>query len=144
MRTIWIVDASVALKWYIEEECHPNADAVLERILDEPGFFAVPELFSFEVYAVLQRIHPQPLETYKKGLLPVLNSGILRYPMTEALAENADRFVKSGLTGYDACYAALANETKGKWLTFDRKAHRKIQTENLSVLLDVSLPEGWF
>jgi predicted nucleic acid-binding protein len=30
--------------------------------------------------------------------------------------------VEKGLTGYDACYAALAKEIGGLWLTFDGKA----------------------
>jgi predicted nucleic acid-binding protein len=64
--------------------------------------------------------------------------------MTKSLAVNAHRYVKSGLTGYDACYAALAEETKGKWLTFDKKAHLKIQSDNVSVSLELSLPGDWF
>jgi predicted nucleic acid-binding protein len=30
---IWVVDASVAIKWFIVEETHPRADEVLERII---------------------------------------------------------------------------------------------------------------
>ena len=38
---------------------------------------------------------------------------MLRHPMTDGLAVKANRFVKKGLTGYDACYAALALDLKG-------------------------------
>ena len=31
------------------------------------------------------------------------------------------------ITGYDACYAALAFELDGKWLTFDRAAHARVE-----------------
>ena len=81
---------------------------VLEKVIDRPERFAVPELFAFEVFSVLQRIHPNGLETFRKGIMPLLQGGIFRQPMTEDIALIANRFVKLGLTGYDACYAALA------------------------------------
>ena len=63
--------------------------------------------------------------------------------MAEDLALKASRFVRLGLTGYDACYAALAKDLKGLWLTFDHKAHRILETENVSCLLADSLPKDW-
>jgi hypothetical protein len=63
--------------------------------------------------------------------------------MTEELAVRANRFVKKGLTGYDACYAALAVDLKGCWLTFDQRAHQLIKTEEASFLLSGGLPEDW-
>ena len=122
---IWIVDASVALRWFVEEEFHPNADEVLNKIVEEPERFAVPEIFTFELYAVLQRVHPAGLDVFNKGVVPLLEGGIFRHPMTEKLAAGAYRYTKIGLTGYDACYAALAQDFKGTWLTFDRLAHGK-------------------
>ena len=44
-------------------------------------------------------------------------------PMTKALAAPAQRFIQLGLTGYDACYAALAADLGGRWLTYDQQAH---------------------
>ena len=140
---IWVIDASVAVRWFIEQEIHPHADLVLERMLSHPERFAVPELFCFEVYAVLCRIHPQGAEVFLKGMIPVLNCGILRYPMTESLALQASVFINKGLTGYDACYAALAKKLKGMWLTFDEKAHRLIKKNKLSYAILKNLPEDW-
>lgn len=140
---IWVVDASVAVRWYLQEEIHPLAERVLERVIDEPSRFAVPELFAFEVYAVLQRLHPHGLRTFRQGVLPLIQGGMLRHPMTEDLAVKADRFVTMGLTGYDACYAALALDLKGCWLTFDKQAHQAIVGEKLSCLLSEGLPKSW-
>ena len=139
----WVVDASVAVRWFLKEEAHKNADEVLRRILEKPDEFAVPELFAFEVYAVLQRLHPDGLKAYKKGVIPLLQSGIFRQPMTESLAIKANQFVTKGLTGYDACYAALAKDMKGLWLTFDHKAHRLIQKDRVSLCLLEDLPKEW-
>jgi predicted nucleic acid-binding protein len=140
---IWVVDASVAVRWFIKEEIHPIADEILEQVISEPEKFAVPELFAFEVFSVLLRVHPNGLEAFRKGIIPLLQGGIFRQPMTESLAIKANRFVKLGLTGYDACYAALARDLKGRWLTFDKKAHELVHEENVSFCLDEKMPENW-
>ena len=140
---IWVIDASVALRWLIEEEIHPCAEKVLKKVIDEPERFAVPELFAFEVFSVLQRVHPNGLQAFIKGIIPLLQLGIFRQPMTDNLAVQANHFVKLGLTGYDACYAALAQDLKGNWLTFDRKAHRLIQKEKISFFLEEGMPKKW-
>ena len=141
---IWIIDASVAIKWMIEDENHPNAEKILVKMVETPELFAVPELFGFEVFSVLQRIHPDGMNAFIKGIIPLLHSGIFRHPMTEDLALKANRYVNSGLTGYDACYAALAKKMDGIWLTFDKKAHQLIQKYNISCLLEEDMPTGWF
>ena len=140
---IWVIDASVALRWLIEEEIHPCAEKVLKKVIDEPERFAVPELFAFEVFSVLQRVHPNGLQAFRKGIIPLLQFGMFRQPMTDNLAVQANHFVKLGLTGYDACYAALARDLKGKWITFDKKAHRLIQKERISCLLEDGMPKNW-
>ena len=140
---MWVVDASVAVRWFLKDESHPNADAVLQGLIDRPERFAVPELFCFEVYAVLCRMHPTGHQVFVKGVVPILNCGIFRQPMTEKLARQAARFVKKGLSGYDACYAALAREIKGMWLTFDEKAHKRLAGEKVSHNLTRRLPKNW-
>ena len=140
---IWVIDASVAIRWFLKDESHPNADAVLRSLIYHPESFAVPELFSFEVYAVLCRMHPSGHKAFVHGMLPILNSGIYRQPMTDNLANRAARFVKKGLTGYDACYAALASELKGTWLTFDEKALKCLAKDRLSHVLTKALPKNW-
>ena len=139
----FVIDASVAARWYILEESDANAEEVLQRVVREPELFAVPELFFFEVLAVLGRMHPNPLETYQDAFLPVVESGIFRHPMTSALAARSLRFLARGLTGYDACYAGLAAELGARWITFDRRAHQLIASENVSVDLSEGLPADW-
>ena len=142
---IWVIDASVAVRWLIEDESHRHADEVLEKLVEFPQNFAVPELFAFEVYSVLQRIHPSGLKAFTGAIIPLLQGGLFRQPMTTSLAVGAEPFIKQGLTGYDACYAALAKKMRGRWLTFDRKAHRRIQKVNVSFLLGgKTMPKKWF
>ena len=140
---IWVIDASVAIRWFLKDEDHPHAGAVLRHLIERPDFFAVPELFAFEVYTVLSRLHPHGGEVFIKGVIPLLYGGLFRQPMTESMAVRAARYVKRGLTGYDACYAALAEELKGIWITFDEKAHQRVVKEGISHDLKKSLPASW-
>jgi predicted nucleic acid-binding protein len=140
---IWVLDSSVAVKWFIFEESHPAAEEVLVALIDQPGQFAIPELFAFEVFSVLHRLHPHSRMVFEEGVLPLLQAGLLRMPMTETLAAQAHPFVQMGLTGYDACYAALARGLDGLWLTFDQRAHKAIRKEKVSWLLEKGLPPEW-
>jgi predicted nucleic acid-binding protein len=140
---IWVIDASVALRWLLEEEVHSHADIVLEKIVNDPDSFAVPELFAFEVFSVLHRLHPDASRAFNTGIIPILQLGIFRQPMTKRLANKSNHFVELGLTGYDACYAALALDLGGIWLTFDRKAHRLIQKEKISWFIEDRMPDNW-
>ncbi len=140
---IYVIDASVAVKWLLEEETHPNAEQVLEKLIENPESFAVPELFGFEVFSVLQRVHPDGPKAFTRGIIPILESGLFRQPMTTELANGAELFLRCGLTGYDACYAALAKELEGQWLTFDKKAHHAIKHMEVSCFLQDTLPKAW-
>jgi predicted nucleic acid-binding protein len=139
----FVIDASVALRWLLENETHEHADLILREIFRSPHYFAVPELFGFEVLSVLMRLHPAPHEAFETAISPVLRSGILRYPLTDAIIERSLRYAESGLTGYDASYAALAEELEGCWLTFDAEAVKKIGTAGLAVNLFDAMPPGW-
>ena len=76
-------------------------------------------------------------------MIPLLQGGMFREPMNEKLAIKANRYTKLGLTGYDACYAALARDLRGIWLTFDNKAYRMIEKEKISCFLGENMPGGW-
>jgi len=139
----FVIDASVAVRWYLPAEWNETSERVMDRVLKEPDAFAVPELFFFEVLAVLARTHPHPLETYTEAFLPVVEGGVFRHPMTAALAEHARQFQAKGLTGYDAAYAGLAAELGVVWITFDHHAHELIASEQVSADLGLGLPSGW-
>lgn len=117
-----VIDASVAIKWFLVEPETPAAMRVARAALEGADVFAVPELFYYEVYSVVVRRHTEPNRWAKSGMRWLLNLPLRRMPMTAALAEGMRDFTIRGLTGYDAAYAALARAHQGLWLTFDRKA----------------------
>jgi predicted nucleic acid-binding protein len=139
----WVLDASVAIRWLLEAEADEGAQHVLARLIDDPLSFAVPELFAFEVFAVLCRVHAQAMPTFREGIMPLLHGGMYRQPMTERLAVAAGEYVSAGLTGYDACYASLAHDLGATWLTFDARAHQLIAPAGVSHCLTDGMPPGW-
>ena len=139
-----VVDASVADRWFLDDDKNVYDYKVLARLVEEPTRFGVPELFCFEVYSVLCRVHPAGQEAFEAGLVPLLTGGMHRQPMDKSLAAKAAKYVRAGLTGYDACYAALAEDVGGTWLTFDMKAHQALSKMNVSHLLSGGMPDSWF
>ncbi len=132
---VQVIDASVAIKWFIEEEGREKALVIFEDFLNHPTQFAVPELFYFELTHVLYEICGELTSEQKEIFSFLLNAGIRRYPLNAELVESVVSFQKIGLSGYDAAYIALAKALSGKWLTFDGKAHRKIAHFKLSEFL---------
>jgi predicted nucleic acid-binding protein len=132
----YVLDASVALKWYLPGRGEDRADRVLQLLLEKPGQFTVPELFLYEVLTVLHRHHPRAHDIYSRHVDRIVRSGVLRYPLTPGIVERIPFFIGKGLTGYDAAYAALAQEMGGVWLTFDTRAHDLIADERISVDLN--------
>ena len=57
-----VIDASVAIKWFINEGGHEKALSILEKVLVKPSDFAVPELFYFELSHTFNRLIPSPTE----------------------------------------------------------------------------------
>ncbi len=128
-----IIDASVAVKWFLQGEVGREAALiVLDKIKDKPSFYAVPDLFFSEMLHVLCRIFSDAgeIEDYVSSLLD-LGINVLRTGK-ETLLLAITFAKKNGLSGYDAIYAANAKLVKGVWLTADQQAHRKIASLNFS------------
>jgi len=126
---IAVLDASVAVKWFAPDG--DSDDAVAESLLREvaahPRRFAVPELFIYELLSVLCRRLRQARDV-SIAVDRVGRLGIRRVRLDERLARRVARLAfERRLTGYDACYAALAFEIDGRWLTFDRAAHARVE-----------------
>ena len=132
-----VLDASVAVKWFVRED--PSADRAAEqqlsRIVDGDDTAAVPELFFFEVLAVLVRRLPSA-DDAAFAMDALARLGLQRFPLDAGIAEQAARLAHAhGLTGYDAVYAALAASLGTTWITFDAEAHRRIESLEVSALL---------
>ena len=125
---ITVVDASIAIKWFAPDGDRSDTVAVgvLQEIVSRPTRFVVPELFFHETLAVLCRRMRQASDAYA-AYSRLVRLGLRRIRMDDRLARRAARLAYDcRVSGYDACYAALAHELGGVWLTFDRAAHDRV------------------
>ena len=132
---IQVIDASVAIKWFVQEQHQEKAMALLESIQERPQDFAVPELFFNEMLSVLCRIE-KDAPKIQRHLYLLENLGFERLGNgSELLSLAAQLSVQFGLSGYDAIYAATAKLLNGVWLTAGAKAHQKIAHLKISALI---------
>ncbi|WP_349371099.1 type II toxin-antitoxin system VapC family toxin [Salinarimonas sp.] len=119
-----IVDASVAVKWFVEEEGSEAA----QRILDEPAaVLLAPDLLLVEVGNALWKKFNRDEVSWAQMLAAVSTLRVVFQPPNlvpvAELAEHATRLaVELGHPIYDCLYLALTARTRGGVLvTDDRK-----------------------
>lgn len=131
-----IVDASVAIKWFVNEERGKDrALSWLDKLKTSPKSFAVPELFFNEMLAVFCRLldTSEEVERYMNILQDL---GLERIGNGRKLLTKAAMLAKEyNLSGYDAIYAAAAELVNGQWLTADERAYNKIKNQHCAILL---------
>ncbi|HXK60957.1 MAG TPA: hypothetical protein PLP42_13795 [Acidobacteriota bacterium] len=74
-----IIDASIGIKWFVEEKGRETALGLLANVLAKPSNFAVRELFFFELIHVFHRVLPNANDTQLALLEKVLILGIPRF-----------------------------------------------------------------
>lgn len=123
--TLWVVDASVVVKWYVPEEDQASA---LE--LRELGVkLAVPDLMFVEAANILWKIARRGAMQPQRAVEIV--EEIIASPFivhsNESLARDAlDLALATGLSAYDASYVALATRLNVRCITADQKLVRRL------------------
>lgn len=134
-KRVQMVDASYALKWFLEEEGSLEARQLLKEVTNGSVELFLPQIFFFEFAAVLALKEKVPLEDVQTALIKVyeLNS------QTEFI--NLDRLLSAvklsrlyKITVYDASYIALAQDLKIDFLTADKKLKDKVKLSFIKLL----------
>ena len=124
---IVVPDASVVVKWFIEDEYTDKADELRRDYVDQLIDIAVPELIYYEVLNALRYsgvFGEDELTTIGEVLQ---GFQFLELPLKgEFLRETIRRALKHGITIYDACYIAVASIEKGTLYTADEKLLEKL------------------
>jgi predicted nucleic acid-binding protein len=123
---MFVLDASVAIKWFLREPGTPAALEVARAVLRGEGPFFVPELFYYEVLSVTAKKTDAATKLTPRRMRWLANLPLRRTPLTRELVEAMMPFLDAGLTGYDAAYAALARATGSRWLSYDARVRRKL------------------
>ena len=109
----FVLDCSVAMGWYFEEEFDLYARRVMRAVAADPCL--VPAIWPLEIANVLlvaeRRKRTDAAGSARfLGLLSELPISVAPSPAVAGLARLADLARRHGLTAYDAAYLALALE----------------------------------
>jgi len=132
-----VLDASLALAWYFQDEATPATDRILDRVAENGA--VVPALWRLELANGLQvAVRRGRISTaYRDGSLADLTqmqietdleTDLHAWSATLRLAETHD------LTLYDASYLELAQRRRLPLATLDREMRRAADKLGLAVL----------
>ncbi len=133
----FVLDCSVTVAWFFEDEARPETDALLDRTMESGAL--VPGLWRLEVGNVLshaerrRRIDPSKIASYMDVLvqLPIATD-----PETEerALRETLALARQENLTTYDAAYLEVAMRRGIPLATLDKALIRAARRLGVATL----------
>ena len=123
-----LLDASVALRWFVDQPGREAAASWLVRFVHEPELLIAPDLLRFEVYGALARLQQRQEPGWAERCFRRLDAlGIRTLPTTRALFDRGHALARSlRVGGYDALYLAHAEALGIRWLTADERAVRQL------------------
>lgn len=125
---MYVVDASVAIKWFSEEEYTDRAVDIRDKFFKGTCELAAPDLILYEVSNAL-RFNPNfNEEDVTEAMNSLFDMGIsIIVPTPRIIKSSIAMAFKYKTTIYDAFYAALANEIGFEFVTADGKLYKKIK-----------------
>jgi len=122
-----IIDACVAMKWFIEEAYTPNAVCIQEKLLKRELTVVVPDLLFYEVTNVLKMKAVTNSAEVVSAIQFLFESNLRVIPVSKELLELATYISdKFGITIYDSVYVALAKDFDCPFITADEKIIERV------------------
>ena len=113
-----ILDASVILRWFIEEEQSDKARKIQDDYLVDKLDIAVPDLLLYEVANALRFNKSFEVDEIDQVLTSLSDLGIKVLPINYALVGEAARLAYNyELTVYDAIYVELSLKLGAEFVT---------------------------
>jgi predicted nucleic acid-binding protein len=125
--SLYVVDACVAIKWYLPEE--ETASAL--RVLDAQHQLHAPDFLLLETDNILCKrirrgdVTPDRADEIRKALR---QAPIILHAATARLNRAYDIAVRTGRSLYDCLYVALAVLLEGQMVTADRRLFESLAT----------------
>jgi predicted nucleic acid-binding protein len=121
----FVLDASVLLKWFMEEPGSEAALGLKRRYLEGELAIVIPDLAVYEVSNVLRFKRGIPEVEVKATMQAFWRLDLEIVAPTESLLDDAIHFsFTTGLSLYDCVYLALARELDAVLITADAHLHR--------------------
>jgi len=130
-----VLDASVILKWFLDEESSSQALQLREEFYRGQREIVVPDLLLIEVANALRYNPSFTVEEIEEAVETLFDIGIIIVTPTYSLLSRAIELAKSlDVTCYDAIYLALAEELDFEFITADKKFWRRVAERGVSGL----------
>jgi predicted nucleic acid-binding protein len=130
--TDYVVDASAAIKLFIDDELSERAHALFALLTGNPPMtLYVPDLFFIECANVLWkyvRWGGLSLETAQADLADLARLGLDVTSTAGLMVDALALAQRHAISAYDACYAALAIRLDAPLVTADEKLVSTLQT----------------
>jgi predicted nucleic acid-binding protein len=121
---LYVVDASVAAKWYFPEESSDRAATLLERAGAGAVGLIAPDLLLYEMGSVAlkkMRTHQAKLDDAEAMLSALAAFRVQLVPSASFVPLALGLAAASGASFYDAVYLVTARESGGTLVTNDRR-----------------------
>jgi len=136
-----VLDASVVLKWYLQEEDSELALGFRQKFISGSFNLAFPDLIIYELPNALRYEKSFSLNATYEAVGALIDLGVDIIVPTRSLVRNAlELSFERNITFYDASYIALALELGYDFVTADVKLFKKIKSLKLAKLLSESIP----
>lgn len=126
----YVVDASVAIKIFIEQTDSDKAKALFNKLEEHSDTeLHVPELFYVECANVLQQYVRRvgyPAAKAKANLARLQKLALQRASIVDVVNEALDIAIAQNISAYDACYVQLSQKLQLPLITADLKLIRSL------------------
>jgi predicted nucleic acid-binding protein len=127
---ICVVDANVVLKLYLKQTGSDKADALFALLdSDSQAQFFVPDLFYAEctnAFSKYARLTSYTAKEAREDMTELRALALRVVPTADLAAEALDIALKHRVSGYEACYVALASRLSAPLITADEKLVRSL------------------
>ena len=139
----YVVDASIGIKLFVEEEFSEQAHALFSHLAaDPPAELHVPDLFYIECTNILLKYTRRFGRSLEDSQADLADLGRLALRITSA-ADLMERSLllakKFDLSAYDACYAVLAGQLEIHLVTADQPLAGKLDSAVFLGDVDISM-----
>jgi predicted nucleic acid-binding protein len=123
-----ILDASVVIKWFSEEEYTEKALELRERIRHGEEQVIVPDFLLYELSNALKHNPHFDVQDVCDALTSLFDMNIdIVTPLPEIIESAIELAFEHAITVYDAFYVALAKETGLSFITADKKLYERVR-----------------